>query len=68
MLVCAIWASGLRKTYAITLAFETGKQIMGAPPVSNKTKVIFALLCLRLHTLYQRDQTLTEFAPHPNLS
>jgi hypothetical protein len=38
------------------------------PPVSNKTKVIFCPLCLRLHSLYQRDQTLTEFAPHPNLS
>ena len=29
------------------------------PPISNKTKVIFCTLCLRLHTLYQRDQTLT---------
>jgi hypothetical protein len=47
---------------------DRGNRLWVPAPSQQQNKGHFCPLCLRLHTLYQRDQTLTEFAPHPNLS
>ena len=79
MLVCAVWASGLSKTYAVILAFGIGKRItdLWCPNDLGTTCLLrnqqrndgnFYRLALRLRTFQQRDQTLTGGSPIPNLS